>query len=131
VEKLAVLQARLLKSAVNMVRPGGLIVYCTCSLQPEEGESQIEALLATDAPVTVLSDLGMDTQSVTAMRLGDLRPESEPWLLQFRGQLNGDLWVEHAYAAFAVLTGIGPIWGAISTDMTELQGFTWSWLKRG
>lgn len=54
--------------------------------------------------------------------VGDLRPESEPWLLQFRGQLNGDLWVEHAYAAFAVLTGIGPIWGAISTDMTELQG---------
>lgn len=51
VEKLANLQARLLKAAVDMVRPGGLIVYCTCSLQPEEGERQIEALLASDAPV--------------------------------------------------------------------------------
>jgi len=50
-EKLANLQGRLLKAAVDMVRPGGLIVYCTCSLQPEEGERQIEALLASGAPV--------------------------------------------------------------------------------
>lgn len=49
--KLANLQARLLKAAVEMVRPGGLIVYCTCSLQPEEGERQIEALIASGAPV--------------------------------------------------------------------------------
>ena len=49
--KLAALQARLLRAAVDMVRPGGLIVYCTCSLQPEEGERQIEALLASGAPV--------------------------------------------------------------------------------
>lgn len=51
VEKLANLQGRLLRAAVDMVRPGGLIVYCTCSLQPEEGERQIEALLASGAPV--------------------------------------------------------------------------------
>jgi 16S rRNA (cytosine967-C5)-methyltransferase len=51
VQKLANLQARLLSAAVDMVRPGGLIVYCTCSLQPEEGERQIEALLADGAPV--------------------------------------------------------------------------------
>lgn len=51
VVKLANLQGRLLKAAVEMVRPGGLIVYCTCSLQPEEGEQQIEALLASGAPV--------------------------------------------------------------------------------
>jgi 16S rRNA (cytosine967-C5)-methyltransferase len=49
--KLANLQSRLLRAAVDMVRPGGLIVYCTCSLQPEEGEMQIEALLASGAPV--------------------------------------------------------------------------------
>lgn len=49
--KLANLQSRLLTAAVDMVRPGGLIVYCTCSLQAEEGERQIEALLASGAPV--------------------------------------------------------------------------------
>ena len=43
---LAELQARLLDRAVALTRPGGRIVYCTCSLEPEEGADQIEALLA-------------------------------------------------------------------------------------
>ncbi len=38
-------QAALLKSAFEMVRPGGMIVYCTCSLQPEEGPDRIETFL--------------------------------------------------------------------------------------
>ncbi|MBL4614180.1 MAG: MFS transporter [Magnetovibrio sp.] len=53
VTKLAALQAKLLSSAVEMVRPGGLIVYCCCSLQPEEGEHQIRALLESGAPVVL------------------------------------------------------------------------------
>jgi len=51
VDKLAALQTRLLTAAVEMVRPGGLIVYCTCSLQPEEGLHQVQALLNDNAPV--------------------------------------------------------------------------------
>jgi len=53
VVKLANLQARLLTAAIDMVRPGGLIVFCTCSLQPEEGVQQIETLLASEAPVVL------------------------------------------------------------------------------
>ena len=34
-----------------MIGPGGLIVFCTCSLQPEEGPAHIDALLRKDAPV--------------------------------------------------------------------------------
>jgi len=68
--KLAHLQERLLKSAVEMVRPGGLIVYCTCSLQREEGEAQIQALLQTDAPVQLdplqPTEAGTLTDIVTA-----------------------------------------------------------------
>ncbi|MBT3766078.1 MAG: RsmB/NOP family class I SAM-dependent RNA methyltransferase, partial [Rhodospirillales bacterium] len=37
VTKLTNLQSRLSAAAINMVKPGGLLVYCTCSLQPEEG----------------------------------------------------------------------------------------------
>ncbi|MHB2168402.1 RsmB/NOP family class I SAM-dependent RNA methyltransferase [Alsobacter sp. R-9] len=48
VARLAGLQARLLAHAVDLVRPGGRIVYCTCSLEPEEGEAQVAALLARD-----------------------------------------------------------------------------------
>jgi 16S rRNA (cytosine967-C5)-methyltransferase len=44
--KLAALQSRLLDRAASLARPGGRIVYATCSLEPEEGERQIEAFLA-------------------------------------------------------------------------------------
>ncbi|MEA2927716.1 MAG: rRNA (cytosine967-C5)-methyltransferase, partial [Hyphomicrobiales bacterium] len=48
---LADLQRRLLDRAVGLVKPGGVIVYCTCSLEPEEGEAQVEALLAREPSV--------------------------------------------------------------------------------
>ena len=44
-------QRRLLDRAVALTKPGGCIVYCTCSLEPEEGEQQVEALLARDQRV--------------------------------------------------------------------------------
>lgn len=43
--KLAEVQARLLASAAGRVRPGGRLVYGVCSLEPEEGERQVEAFL--------------------------------------------------------------------------------------
>jgi 16S rRNA (cytosine967-C5)-methyltransferase len=51
VARLADLQRRLLVKAVELTRPGGRIVYCTCSLEPEEGEEQIAALLASRSDV--------------------------------------------------------------------------------
>jgi len=45
IEALAELQARLLDNAAQRVRPGGKLVYSTCSLEPEEGEAQIAAFL--------------------------------------------------------------------------------------
>ncbi len=37
VARLALVQENLLRAAVDMLRPGGTLVYCTCSLEPEEG----------------------------------------------------------------------------------------------
>lgn len=48
VDKLTDLQSRLLDAASQMLNPGGLFVYSVCSLQPEEGEAQIAALLERD-----------------------------------------------------------------------------------
>jgi 16S rRNA (cytosine967-C5)-methyltransferase len=42
---LAGLQARLLDNAASLLKPGGKLVYSTCSLEPEEGEAQIAAFL--------------------------------------------------------------------------------------
>jgi 16S rRNA (cytosine967-C5)-methyltransferase len=49
---LAALQPRLLDRAVDLLRPGGTLVYCVCSLEPEEAEQQIAALLARDPRMT-------------------------------------------------------------------------------
>ena len=48
VETLAGLQTRILDRAAGLVAPGGCLVYCTCSLEAEEGEAQIAALLRRD-----------------------------------------------------------------------------------
>ncbi|MBI2978228.1 MAG: methyltransferase domain-containing protein, partial [Rhodospirillales bacterium] len=45
-------QHRLLISALEMVAPGGYIVYCACSLQPEEGPERIAHLIGSGAPAT-------------------------------------------------------------------------------
>jgi 16S rRNA (cytosine967-C5)-methyltransferase len=43
------MQMRLLHKAVALLRPSGILVYCTCSLEPEEGEQAIAALLAAES----------------------------------------------------------------------------------
>jgi 16S rRNA (cytosine967-C5)-methyltransferase len=45
---LAAAQKRLLQRAVPALKPGGMLVYCTCSLEPEEGEQAIAELLQTE-----------------------------------------------------------------------------------
>jgi 16S rRNA (cytosine967-C5)-methyltransferase len=45
---LAALQGRLLRKAASLLKSGGTLVYCTCSLEPEEGEAAITALLAAE-----------------------------------------------------------------------------------
>lgn len=44
-EEMAALQDELLEAAARLVRPGGLLVYSTCSIEPEENEQRIEAFL--------------------------------------------------------------------------------------
>ncbi len=75
IEKLAALQHRLIERAVALTKPGGTIVYCTCSLEPEEGENIVAALLAyTDhvrrAPIAAAEVFGRDEFITTD---GDLR----------------------------------------------------------
>lgn len=46
VAALAAVQDRMLDAAASRVKPGGRLVFCVCSLEPEEGEAQVEAFLA-------------------------------------------------------------------------------------
>jgi 16S rRNA (cytosine967-C5)-methyltransferase len=75
VEKLAAIQANLLRAAALLVHPGGMLVYCVCSLEPEECSGQIARFLDSGAPFARepvrASELAGQTQFVTAE--GDLR----------------------------------------------------------
>jgi 16S rRNA (cytosine967-C5)-methyltransferase len=46
IDKLAALQRRLIDRALALTRPGGTLVYCTCSLEPDENEKIVANLLA-------------------------------------------------------------------------------------
>ncbi len=46
IAEMAALQAKLLARAADWVKPGGQLVYATCSLEPAEGEAQVATLLA-------------------------------------------------------------------------------------
>jgi 16S rRNA (cytosine967-C5)-methyltransferase len=75
VTRLATVQENLLRAAVDMLRPGGTLVYCTCSLEPEEGPERIAALLRSGAPVEhrpiAPAEIGAPAEWVTPQ--GDLR----------------------------------------------------------
>ena len=69
------LQQRLLDRAIELLKPGANLVYCVCSLEPEEGEHQVAALLARNPqvarkPITA-QELFDHAEFVTAD--GDLR----------------------------------------------------------
>ncbi len=49
--KLVAIQSRMLNKAFELVKPGGGIVYCVCSIEPEEGEEQIASLLRRNPDV--------------------------------------------------------------------------------
>src|SRR5438067_3816163 len=90
---LSAIQSRLLQRAVALLKPGGTLVYCTCSLEPEEGEQAVASLLAAEsdvrrAPIEVGEVAGL-SEVVTAS--GDLRtlpchlPHTDPRLGGFDG----------------------------------------------
>jgi 16S rRNA (cytosine967-C5)-methyltransferase len=79
--KLAELQKRLLDHALDMLAPSGRLVYCTCSLEPEEGEAQIEALLKRNPRVVRWAFTGDDVPGLSRA----LTPQGDLRILPFMG----------------------------------------------
>ena len=69
------MQAQMLDKAVRLTKAGGTLVYCTCSLEPEEGENLIAALLRRNPDVRRIpinaSEIGGLDECLTPN--GDLR----------------------------------------------------------
>ncbi len=96
-------QARLLDNAVRLLKPGGTLLYCTCSLEPEEGPDQIVRLLQLQpqlirAPIRA-GECGIEADWITPE--GDLRtlPHHLPSEIPPLSGLDG------FYAARLVLAG--------------------------
>lgn len=81
------LQARLIDRCLGWLRPGGRLVFCTCSLLPEEGEGQLAAALARHPALRVER---IDLEGVDAgwwTGAGGLRLRPDHWA--GRGGLDG------------------------------------------
>ncbi len=78
---LAELQRKLLGAAVDMIKPGGIILYSVCSLQPEERRFAVESVLAADERVTLekipSAAVGGEIQFIS--RRGELRCLPSQW----------------------------------------------------
>ena len=81
-EALTKLQMRMLDHAVTLVKPGGRLVYCTCSLLPVEGEFQVKAALKRHERLRVIpcdpTVFGGDASWQTAEGGWRLRPDYWP-----------------------------------------------------
>ena len=70
VATLAGVQARLLQRALSLVKPGGTVIYSTCSLEAEEGPGQIAQLLAAMPRIRVdpiaADEIGAEPDWITA-----------------------------------------------------------------
>ena len=58
IAQLAALQARLLAALWPLVRPGGRLLYCTCSVFRAEGDAQVQAFLAHNTDAQLLPSPG-------------------------------------------------------------------------
>ncbi len=77
------LQARMLAHAWTLLKPGGRLVYCTCSLLPDEGEVQIEEALDQ------YPDMQIDR---AALEIAGVEPD---WITEEGGlRLRPDFWAD-------------------------------------
>ena len=62
IERLVGVQARILRGAARALRPGGVLVYATCTISRRENEDRVAALLAAaeagEVPALAVEDLG-------------------------------------------------------------------------
>lgn len=80
IAEMAALQGRMLARAIDWLAPGGRLVYATCSLEPEEGENGIEALLAARA------DIAIDPVRPAELPAG-ISPHARGWVRTLPGML--------------------------------------------
>jgi 16S rRNA (cytosine967-C5)-methyltransferase len=67
---LAARQRQMIARAATFLKPGGTLIYCTCSLEPEEGEAHLASTLA-DLPLTLAPVAAHEVGGLTEILPGD------------------------------------------------------------
>ncbi|GAA0338596.1 RsmB/NOP family class I SAM-dependent RNA methyltransferase [Sphingomonas oligophenolica] len=80
IAEMARVQAQLLARAAKWVKPGGMLVYATCSLEKAEGEEQLMAFLASQP------DFAIDPVAVAELPAG-IVPHQRGWVRTLPGML--------------------------------------------
>lgn len=78
----AALQSLLLARAADWVKPGGVLIYATCSLEPQEGERQLDRFLTGHADFAIEPPRAEELPE-------DLTPDDQGWLRLLPGALEG------------------------------------------
>ena len=88
INNLAAIQSAMLDRAAQWLKPGGTLVFATCSLEPHEGEAQAEAFLARQPEYTTLAATADELPAgVVANAHGHVR--TMPPMLADQGGLDG------------------------------------------
>lgn len=89
VANLVRLQDKLLAKAASFVRPGGTLIYCTCSLMPKEGQPRVDKFLQNVPDFRLIPILKADGLALPeeAFSGGSLR--SLPYYLEDKGGMDG------------------------------------------
>ena len=83
------LQERLLNHALTLLAPEGRLVYCTCSLLPDEGEVQVETVLEQNTDFEVDPEMFEFASVQSEWFLENLGLRMRPDYLAFQGGMDG------------------------------------------
>ncbi len=89
VTRLGQAQAAMLEAAASFLQPGGTLIYATCSLQPEEGEQQIETFLEAHPEITIEPIAEAETMGIPVVRAARGTIRTFPYLMADLGGLDG------------------------------------------
>jgi 16S rRNA (cytosine967-C5)-methyltransferase len=88
IAEMAEVQQAMLERAAPWVKPSGILIYATCSLEPAEGEEQITAFLSTHSDFQIVAPSSSELpEGIIANGEGAIR--TLPGMLEAEGGLDG------------------------------------------
>lgn len=88
-EKTTASQRAMLKRASKMLQPGGHILYCTCSMEPEEGENQVEEFLHNNKEFSELTVVPQHIKPFLKRGIRNIGWRTNPDALADKGGMDG------------------------------------------